>query len=103
MSIVPINQGHSQDSWDQFIDFPLPPSISSFFPGFEFGFGSSVVNTRVSVESGNFLTRFKIPDNGNLEQLKTNMRHGILLVTVPKFHQPTSNRNVRVVEIEGTD
>lgn len=142
MSIVPINQGHSQDSWDQFIDFPLPPSISSFFPGFEFGFGSSVVNTRVdwretprahvwklvlpgfsnedvlvelqdervlqvSVESGNFVTRFKVPDNGNLEQLKANMRHGVLVVTVPKFHQPTTtapaNRNVREVEIEGTD
>ncbi|KAG4973975.1 hypothetical protein AAZX31_11G130800 [Glycine max] len=148
MSIVPINQGDANGSnpfasWGQFVDFPLPPSISGFFPGLEFGFGfGSSVNTRVdwretprahvwklvlpgfsnedvlvelqdervlqvSVESGNFVTRFKVPDNGNLEQLKANMRHGVLVVTVPKFHQPTTtapaNRNVREVEIEGTD
>ncbi|RDX75121.1 18.5 kDa class I heat shock protein, partial [Mucuna pruriens] len=58
---------------------------------------------QVSVESGNFMSRFKIPDNGNLEQLKANMRHGVLLITVPKYHQPSANRNVRVVEIASTD
>ncbi|CAJ1933205.1 unnamed protein product [Sphenostylis stenocarpa] len=145
MSIVPMNQGEGNPSnpfalWDPFLDFPLPPSISSFFPGFEFGSGSSV-NTRVdwtetprayvwkvalpgftnedvlvelqdervlqvSVESGNFMTRFKIPDNANLEQLKANMRHEVLVVTVPKLHRlppGPANRNVRVVQIDGTD
>ncbi|TKY67399.1 17.5 kDa class I heat shock protein [Spatholobus suberectus] len=58
---------------------------------------------QVSVESGNFVSRFKIPDSGNLEQLKANMHHGVLVVTVPKFHQSPADRNVRVVEIDGTD
>ncbi|KAK7341643.1 hypothetical protein VNO80_24580 [Phaseolus coccineus] len=145
MSIVPMKQEEGNVSnlfamWDSFLDFPLPPSISNFFPGFEFGSGSSV-NTRVdwretprahvwkvalpgftnedvlvelqdervlqvSVESGNFMTRFKIPDNANLEQLKANMRHEVLVVTVPKVHQPlppSPSRNLRVVQIDGTD
>lgn len=145
MSIVPMNQDEGNAfnllaQWDPFLDFPLPPSISNFFPGFGFGSGSSV-NTRVDwretprahvwevalpgftnedvlvelqdervlqvgVESGNFTTRFKIPDNANLEQLKANMRHGVLVVTVPKVNQPLPpppSRNIRVVEIDGTD
>lgn len=158
MSIVPINEDQggngsnfssdsrdldalalSLDLWDPFSDFPLPPSISSFFPDMGFGFGSSV-NTRVdwretprahvwkvvlpgfnnedvlvelqdervlqvSVESGNFMSRFKIPEDGNLELLKATMNHGVLLVTVPKYEQqqPNRGRNVRVIEIDGTD
>ncbi|XP_027356413.1 18.5 kDa class I heat shock protein-like [Abrus precatorius] len=148
MSIVPVNQGNGSGSnssvdfwdpngmalWDPFMDFPLPPSLSNFFP--DLGFGSSV-NTRldwretarahvwkvvlpgftnedvlvelqddrvlqVSVESGNFLSKFKIPDDGNIQQLKANMNHGVLIVTVPKFDQPAANRNIRIVEIDGT-
>ncbi|CAL0329160.1 unnamed protein product [Lupinus luteus] len=59
---------------------------------------------QVSVESGNFMSRFKVPDDGNLELLKANMHHGVLVVTVPKYEQERPSRgNVRVVEIEGTD
>ncbi|KAI5390489.1 17.5 kDa class I heat shock protein [Lathyrus oleraceus] len=60
---------------------------------------------QVSVESGDFMSRFKIPDDGNLHQLKANMINGVLVVTVPKLeHSSVSGgRNVRVVEIEGTD
>lgn len=142
MSIVPLNHGDGNgsnfwDVWDPFVDFPLAPSISNFFPGLGSsmktrvdwketprahvwhvvlpGFSNEDVLVelqdervlQVSVESGNFMTRFKIPDNGNLEQLKANMHHGILVVTVPKFHQlpepDNNNRNVRVVEIDATD
>ncbi|XP_058735086.1 17.5 kDa class I heat shock protein-like [Vicia villosa] len=61
---------------------------------------------QVSVESGNFMSRFKIPDDGNLHQLKANMINGVLVVTVPKLEQSVGSgagRNIRVVEIEGTD
>ncbi|MED6217272.1 hypothetical protein PIB30_016085 [Stylosanthes scabra] len=57
---------------------------------------------QVSVESGNFMSRFKVPDDGNLEQLKANMHNGVLVITVPKYQQQQSN-NIRVVEIEGSD
>ncbi|KAK7257844.1 hypothetical protein RIF29_32107 [Crotalaria pallida] len=62
---------------------------------------------QVSVESGNFMTRFKVPDDANLEFLKATTNHGVLVVTVPKYEHDTNNRgingNIRVVEIEGTD
>lgn len=61
---------------------------------------------QVSVESGNFMSRFKIPEDGNLHQLKANMIKGVLVVTVPKLEQSVGSggsRNIRVVEIEGTD
>ncbi|MED6120960.1 hypothetical protein PIB30_025586 [Stylosanthes scabra] len=56
---------------------------------------------QVSVESGNFMSRFKVPDDGNLEQLKANMHNGVLVITVPKYQQQSNN--IRVVEIEGSD
>ncbi|KAK7262513.1 hypothetical protein RJT34_30087 [Clitoria ternatea] len=55
---------------------------------------------QVSVESGNFMTRFKIPEDGNLQDLKANMHHGVLLVTVPKFTQQPPNTNIRLVQID---
>ncbi|PNX99425.1 class I heat shock protein [Trifolium pratense] len=60
---------------------------------------------QVSVESGNFMSRFKIPDDGNLQELKANMINGVLVVTVPKLQQcsGSAGRNIRVVEIEGSD
>ncbi|XP_061374685.1 18.5 kDa class I heat shock protein-like [Gastrolobium bilobum] len=57
---------------------------------------------QVRVESGNFMSRFKIPENGDLQQLKANMHHGVLIVTVPKVGQPSGDRNLRVIEIDGT-
>jgi HSP20 family protein len=61
---------------------------------------------QVSVESGNFMSRFKIPDDGNLQELKANMINGVLVVTVPKVEQSSGSagrRNIRIVEIEGSD
>ncbi|KAI4347850.1 hypothetical protein L6164_008627 [Bauhinia variegata] len=57
---------------------------------------------QVSVESGNFMTRFKIPENGKLEQLKATMNHGLLTIVVPK-EEASVNDNIRVVEIEGSE
>lgn len=61
---------------------------------------------QVSVDSGNFVSRFKVPEDGNLQELKANMMpNGVLVITVPKFEQPSvgGGRNIRVVEIEGSD
>ncbi|XP_028807763.1 18.5 kDa class I heat shock protein [Neltuma alba] len=55
---------------------------------------------QVSLESGNFMSRFKIPEDADLQQLKATMNHGVLLVTVPKLQSALPN--VRVVEIEGS-
>ncbi|KAI9079369.1 hypothetical protein K1719_038668 [Acacia pycnantha] len=56
---------------------------------------------QVSLESGNFMSRFKIPEDADLQNLKASMNHGVLVVTVPKSQPAPSN--VRVVEIEGSD
>ena len=55
---------------------------------------------QVSLESGDFMSRFKIPQDAKLEHLKATMNHGVLIVTVPK-HEPDRS-GVRVVEIEGS-
>jgi HSP20 family protein len=51
------------------------------------------------------MSRFKIPDDGNLQELKANMINGVLVVTVPKVEQSSGSagRNIRVVEIEGSE
>ncbi|XP_054822062.1 17.5 kDa class I heat shock protein-like [Prosopis cineraria] len=56
---------------------------------------------QVSLESGNFMSRFKIPEDADLQQLKASMNHGVLRVTVPKLQ--SARPNVRVLEIEGGD
>ncbi|KAL2328799.1 hypothetical protein Fmac_022226 [Flemingia macrophylla] len=114
--------------WDPFVDFPLslPPRMINCFPGFGSVDWRETARAhvwqvvvpeeeevlvelqdermlQVSVESGNFVSRFRIPDNANLEQLKADMRHGVLLVTVPKFPQQPPNRNVRLIQIDSTN
>jgi HSP20 family protein len=54
---------------------------------------------QVSVESGKFVSRFKVPDDARLEQLKASMHNGVLTVTIPKAEASTPN--VRTVEISG--
>ena len=58
---------------------------------------------QASLESGNFMTRFKIPDNADLQNLKATMNRGVLVVTVPKYNNQSGNRNFRVIEIQGSD
>ncbi|KAF3443524.1 hypothetical protein FNV43_RR05066 [Rhamnella rubrinervis] len=56
---------------------------------------------QISTDSGNFMSRFKLPDNAMIEQLKASMNNGVLTVTVPK--EESSRPSVRVVEISGDD
>lgn len=56
---------------------------------------------QISTDSGSFMSRFKLPDNARIDQLKAVMNHGVLTVTVPKDEAPRNN--VRVVEITGED
>ena len=47
------------------------------------------------------MTRFKLPDNAKLDQLKASMNNGVLTVIVPK--EEARRPDVRVVEITGED
>ncbi|KAJ7980789.1 Class I heat shock protein [Quillaja saponaria] len=55
---------------------------------------------QVSVESGKFMSRFKIPHDAKLDQLKATMNNGILIVTVPK--EESTRPNLRAIEISGS-
>ncbi|EXB30478.1 hypothetical protein L484_006028 [Morus notabilis] len=121
----------SLDLWDPFPDFPFPfPSLSRAFPDFNLGAsvnsrvdwketayayvlratfpGEDVLVElqddrvlQISTDSGSFMSRFKLPDNARIDQLKAFMNNGVLTVTVPK--EGASRSNVRVVEITGED
>ncbi|XP_038894363.1 17.5 kDa class I heat shock protein-like [Benincasa hispida] len=56
---------------------------------------------QISTESGGFVSRFKIPESGKIEELSAFMDFGILTVFVPKEEDDRSRRDVRVVEITG--
>lgn len=56
---------------------------------------------QISTESGGFVSRFKIPETGRIEELSAFMDFGILTVFVPKEDDDRSRRDVRVVEITG--
>ncbi|KAH9609773.1 hypothetical protein KSS87_012763 [Heliosperma pusillum] len=42
---------------------------------------------RVERSSGNFLRRFRLPENTKMEEVKANMENGVLTVTVPKVEE----------------
>ncbi|XP_059429684.1 18.2 kDa class I heat shock protein-like [Corylus avellana] len=54
---------------------------------------------QVSVESSKFVSRFKVPDDAMLDQLKASMHNGVLTVTIPKAE--ASRPTVRTIEISG--
>jgi HSP20 family protein len=56
---------------------------------------------QISTDSGSFMTKFKLPENAKIEQLKAFMSNGVLTVTVPK--EEASRPNVRAIEISGED
>ncbi|KAH7542353.1 hypothetical protein FEM48_Zijuj02G0064400 [Ziziphus jujuba var. spinosa] len=123
---------YSFDLWDPFLDFPITPSrilpefnfgtsvnsridwketqtahvLKAVLPGF--GNEDVLVELQdervlqISTDSGNFMTRFKLPDNAKIEGLKASMNYGVLTVTVPK-EESRSPPDVRVVEISGED
>ncbi|XVF58975.1 hypothetical protein PTKIN_Ptkin07bG0109900 [Pterospermum kingtungense] len=56
---------------------------------------------QISTEDGNFMSRFKLPDNARTDQIQGFMENGMLIVTIGKEAQapPQRPNNVRVVEI----
>lgn len=116
----------SIDLWDPFSDFPslsrgIFPTrqtqinwketprahvFKAYFPGLT---GDQVIVfidedriLQISTEDGNFMSKFKLPDNAIIDQVKAYMNHGLLTVTVSK-EMPLQPQNVRVVEISGSD
>ena len=54
---------------------------------------------QISTENGNFMSRFKLPDNVRSDQIQGFMENGMLIVTIGKAVQAPQRPNVRVVEI----
>ncbi|EOX92124.1 HSP20-like chaperones superfamily protein, putative [Theobroma cacao] len=52
---------------------------------------------QISTENGNFMSRFKLPDNARIDQIQGFMENGMLIVTIGK--EASQRSNVRVVEI----
>ncbi|RZC73510.1 hypothetical protein C5167_048993 [Papaver somniferum] len=54
---------------------------------------------RIERSSGKFLRRFKLPENGKVDQVKATMENGVLTVTVRKVAE--KKPEVKSVEISG--
>ncbi|XP_031274031.1 17.3 kDa class I heat shock protein-like [Pistacia vera] len=55
---------------------------------------------RVERSSGQFLRRFRLPENAKTDQVKASMENGVLTVTVPK--QEVKKPDVKAIEISST-
>ncbi|XP_021769109.1 17.8 kDa class I heat shock protein-like [Chenopodium quinoa] len=42
---------------------------------------------RLERSSGRFIRRFRLPENVKMDEIKANMEHGVLTVTVPKMQE----------------
>lgn len=54
---------------------------------------------RVERSSGQFLRRFRLPDNVKVDQIKGTMENGVLTVTVPKAEE--QKPQVKAIDISG--
>ncbi|KAJ4947961.1 hypothetical protein NE237_000130 [Protea cynaroides] len=54
---------------------------------------------RIERSSGNFLRRFRLPENAKMDQVKAAMENGVLTVTVPK--EEVKKPDVKAIEISG--
>ncbi|KAE8680693.1 hypothetical protein F3Y22_tig00111372pilonHSYRG00153 [Hibiscus syriacus] len=54
---------------------------------------------QISTEDGNFMSRFKLPDNARTDEIQGFMENGMLVVTIGKDVEAAQRPNVRVVEI----
>ncbi|CAL9008133.1 unnamed protein product [Prunus brigantina] len=54
---------------------------------------------RVERSSGNFLRRFRLPENAKVEEVKASLENGVLTVTVPK--EEVKKPDVKAVAISG--
>lgn len=55
---------------------------------------------RVERSSGKFTRRFRLPENARVEEVKAEMRDGVLTVTVPKAEEE-KRPDVKAIEISG--
>lgn len=99
------NFGTSVNSRVDWKESPTAHILKAVLPGF--GNEDVLVELQdervlqISTDSGNFLSRFKLPDNANIQELKASMSNGVLTVTVPK--EDARRHSLRVVEISGDD
>ncbi|KAJ6381181.1 hypothetical protein OIU77_029965 [Salix suchowensis] len=98
----------SINRWDPFQNLPFPFPTSHSLP-FIFKTNPDVLvyidddnMLQISTEDGNFMSKFKLPDNARRDQLNADMVNGVLTVTIPKEEVARHRPNVRVVEIEGS-
>ncbi|KAM7462816.1 hypothetical protein LguiA_030937 [Lonicera macranthoides] len=54
---------------------------------------------RVERSSGQFMRRFRLPENAKLDQIKASMENGVLTVTIPK--EEIKKPDVKSIEISG--
>lgn len=54
---------------------------------------------RVERSSGQFVRRFRLPDNVKVDQIKGTMENGVLTVTVPKAEE--QKPQVKAIDISG--
>uniref|UniRef100_A0A0E0MR26 SHSP domain-containing protein n=2 Tax=Oryza TaxID=4527 RepID=A0A0E0MR26_ORYRU len=54
---------------------------------------------RVERSSGQFMRRFRLPENAKVDQVKASMENGVLTVTVPKAE--VKKPEVKAIEISG--
>lgn len=54
---------------------------------------------RVERSSGQFMRKFRLPENSNVDHVKANVENGVLTVVVPKAE--TEQQKVRSIEIGG--
>ncbi|KAM7522125.1 hypothetical protein LguiA_012027 [Lonicera macranthoides] len=54
---------------------------------------------RVERSSGQFMRRFRLPENAKMDQIKASMENGVLTVTIPK--EEVKKADVKSIEISG--
>ncbi|KAB2073830.1 hypothetical protein ERO13_A07G101900v2 [Gossypium hirsutum] len=54
---------------------------------------------RVERSSGQFMRRFRLPENAKMDQIKASMENGVLTVTVPKVE--VKKPDVKAIDIAG--
>nr|XP_027109657.1 17.5 kDa class I heat shock protein-like [Coffea arabica] len=54
---------------------------------------------RVERSSGQFMRRFRLPENAKMDQIKAAMENGVLTITIPK--EEAKKTDVRAIQISG--
>ncbi|XP_021845597.1 17.4 kDa class I heat shock protein-like [Spinacia oleracea] len=54
---------------------------------------------RLERSSGRFMRRFRLPENAKMDEIKANMEHGVLTVTVPKMQE--KQPEIKSIDVSG--